>query len=89
MTQRETICGENRKNDALIRYVSTNEPIEVVIISKNHLLFGQQIHRTVLEVLGDYHITCGRITVEDGGALDFVIRARLKTALERMGLHEQ
>ena len=45
--------------------------------------FGKQITRVVTETLDQLSITTGSIVIEDKGALDCIIRARVQTAVLR------
>lgn len=55
------------------------------IQSKVEALYGHSIRKTVANALAEFNFTSGRVEVNDRGALPFVIRARLETALRRAG----
>ncbi len=48
--------------------------------------YGQQIKVLILELLETYEIKNVRVVIEDKGALDYTIKARMITALKRGGL---
>ncbi|MNF11675.1 Citrate lyase acyl carrier protein [compost metagenome] len=45
--------------------------------------FGEAIRQTLLQVLQHYQVEPVQVMVDDKGALDCVLRARLETALMR------
>lgn len=57
--------------------------IQLDIQSKVMALFGDQIRASVLEEIAAYDLTDLRASVRDEGALDYAIRARVQTAIER------
>jgi citrate lyase subunit gamma (acyl carrier protein) len=52
-------------------------------------LFGSQIRASVLEEIAAYGLTDLIVLVHDEGALDYAIRARVQTAIERALREEQ
>lgn len=78
-------CGKAKKGDVLIT-VSRIETEEVVINirSKVKELYAHEIEKTVREIVSQAGKTNLEITVDDYGALDFALRARLITALQRL-----
>ena len=55
--------------------------IEIDSVVKNQ--FGEDIRRTVEEVLSEMQVQHARLSIVDRGALDCVIRARVETAILR------
>ena len=55
--------------------------IESVVLNQ----FGDEIRATILSVLEELGVTSGRISVQDKGAIDCTIRARVETAVRRAG----
>lgn len=55
--------------------------IESVVLNQ----FGEEIRATILTVLEELGVTTGRISVQDKGAIDCTIRARVETAIRRAG----
>ena len=77
------VCGEARDSDVIIELNLDNKGTEIEIISKLKYMFGEQIKSSVESVLREFNVENAYVRVEDYGALDFVIRARTKTALKR------
>ncbi len=46
-------------------------------------LFGDQIRASAVEVIEGYGLKDLKVTIRDQGALDYAIRARVQTAIER------
>lgn len=80
-------AGTEEKSDCIIELEPQNkgEGIKIEIQSPIKKQFGRHIKETVLEVLKMRGIEDVRIKVIDKKALDFTIRARLETAIDRAG----
>lgn len=76
------VAGTLESSDALIR-VEPAEGLDLEINSSVGKQFGEQIEATVKAVLSQFDVTDAQIIVEDKGALDCVLQARLKAALQR------
>lgn len=76
------LAGTLESSDALIR-VTPAEELEIEINSSVLAQFGDDIQQTVQAVLNELNVTNAHIMVDDKGALDCVLRARLKAALLR------
>ncbi len=72
-------AGTREKGDVLVSIEDANGR-EIVVKSKLQRLYGEAIRRTVEEMTEDVE---ARIVVEDFGALDWVIRARLEAAVRK------
>jgi len=77
-------AGSQEKGDVLIQI----EPIEnsenyIEIKSSVIKLFGSQIKKSIEESLVQYQLKGVKVTVNDRGALDFVIKARFESAVKR------
>ncbi len=73
-------AGTHEKGDV---FVSIEEgKREVIVKSKLERLYGDAIRETVEEVTREIE---GKIVVEDLGALDWVLRARLEAAIRKYG----
>ena len=70
--------GTYEKGDAHISIESGNR--EIVIKSKVIKIYGEEIRRTVEDMTKDID---AKIEVEDFGALDWVLRARLEAAFRK------
>ncbi len=56
---------------------------EIVIQSKVKALFGKSIHKLAEDVLDFYKIENAYLKIEDAGALDYVIAARIEAAIKK------
>ncbi|HDR1905944.1 TPA: citrate lyase acyl carrier protein [Pasteurella multocida] len=77
------LAGTLESSDALIRVEPSQDGLDIEINSSVGKQFGADIQSTVEEVLATLGISQAQIIVEDKGALDCVLRARLKAALLR------
>lgn len=76
------VAGTLESSDALIRI----EPADVLTIEINSSVgkqFGEAIEQTVKATLAKLGITAAAVSVEDKGALDCVLQARIKAAALR------
>ncbi|MGH4139208.1 citrate lyase acyl carrier protein [Clostridium sp.] len=77
-------AGREKSDDVLVQVdIDTSEGIKIDIESKVKQLFGKQIEKSVKKVLCEMNVANAYVTLKDQGALDFVIRARVKTAIKR------
>ena len=78
-------AGLDDREDVLVHLTpgEAGSGIRLDIKSKVYSMFGEQIRTSALEVLEDYNLTDLKVEIDDRGALDFVIRARLMAAIER------
>lgn len=77
------IAGTMESSDALIT-VRPSEKINIKVESTVFDFFGEQIKKTILDTLNELNIANIDVLCQDKGALDFTIKARLITAIERM-----
>ena len=82
---KEAMAGTLESSDVLVKVAPSDGPLEVVVKSEVERQFGAQIRRVVAETLVRFAISEGVVIVEDKGALDCTIRARLQAALLRGG----
>ena len=78
------VAGSLESNDALIT-VTENDKIEIEIESIVYDFFHEQIEKVISETLKELNINNLKVVIRDKGALDYTIKARLITAIERMG----
>ncbi|NPA75722.1 MAG: citrate lyase acyl carrier protein [Euryarchaeota archaeon] len=78
-------AGTSEKGDVKVTIEPANER-EIVIKSKLERIYGNAIRNTVEELTSG--ITA-KIVVEDMGALDWVLRARMESALRKFRGEEQ
>ncbi len=81
----EAKAGLDERGDVLICLspAAENSGIQIDVESTLKSLFGDQIRASVLGVIEGYGLKDLRMTVRDQGALDYAIRARVQTAIER------
>ena len=78
------IAGTLESNDVLVR-VSPAEGLKVDIEAIVLPQFGKQIRRAVLETAQALQVEDADITLQDKGAIECTIKARVETALLRAG----
>ncbi len=78
------IAGSLESNDVLIS-VSEAPSLSIKITSIVDAFFHDQIEKVIKDTLKEKGIDKVKVECQDKGALDYTIRARLVTALERMG----
>jgi citrate lyase subunit gamma (acyl carrier protein) len=79
---KEAIAGTLESSDLLVK-VSPASTHDIVVNSAVFKQFGKQIIRVVTATLDELSISTGSIVIEDKGALDCIIRARVQTAVLR------
>ena len=81
---KEAVAGTLESSDLLVK-VAPGSPNRLDIHIRSEVIrqFGERIRSVIDETLGQLDVTEGDITIEDKGALDCAIRARLQTALLR------
>ncbi|WHH57840.1 citrate lyase acyl carrier protein [Petroclostridium sp. X23] len=78
------MAGSLESNDALITLgPPKGEGIELTVESIVEKQFGDKIRKNIREVLADFDITNAYIRVQDKGALDCTLKARMETAILR------
>jgi len=82
---REALAGTQESSDLMVKIAPADGELEIVIRSEVMKQFGDQIRQVVEETLRALDVRQGLIIIEDKGALDCVIRARLQGALLRAG----
>jgi len=81
---KEAVAGTLESSDLLVKVApGTPNRLDIHIRSEVIRQFGGHIRTVIDDTLAKLGITEGDITVEDKGALDCAIRARLQTALLR------
>jgi citrate lyase subunit gamma (acyl carrier protein) len=77
-------AGSYESSDCIIT-VSKSETLELHIESIVFDQFGEQIKEVILDTLQECNINTIKVECFDKGALDYTVKARLLTALQRMG----
>jgi len=81
---KESLAGTLESSDLLVKVAPSNKgTLDIVIQSEVIKQFGKQIKRVVTDTLNQLAVTEGSIVIEDKGALDCVIRARVQAAVLR------
>lgn len=76
------LAGTLESSDALVT-VEPAETLDVQIDSSVYAQFGEQILKTTYEVLNNLEVKQAKVQINDRGALDCTLRARIETALFR------
>jgi citrate lyase subunit gamma (acyl carrier protein) len=81
---KEAVAGTLESSDLLVK-VAPGAPNQLDIHVRSEVIrqFGAHIRSVIDETLKQLEVTEGDITIEDKGALDCAIRARLQTAVLR------
>ena len=77
-------AGTLESNDCMIT-VQLNQGIKIEIDSIVFDQFGEQIEYVIRETLREQNIDHLHVICKDKGALDYCIKARLLTAIKRLG----
>lgn len=76
-------AGTLESSDVFVQVFPQDQGIEIELNSDVEEIYGDAIHELIHETLKRMKIDNVRLVVQDKGALDFVIKARLQTALLR------
>ena len=82
----EAIAGTTNKGDAFIRVkpVNRGEGITITLESKVDSLYKDEILKAIRKKLEELKISDIYVEIKDYGALDYVLNARLETAILRV-----
>ncbi|MEY8713036.1 citrate lyase acyl carrier protein [Mangrovibacter phragmitis] len=80
---KEAIAGTVESSDLMVKIAPASGELEIVIHSEVYKQFGEQIRSVVAQTLEQMAVHEGIVIIEDKGALDCVIRARVQSALLR------
>ena len=78
--------GDRVRSDLSVGFEPTSGALTVDVTSKVDYLYGEAIESAVRRVTDAFAVTTGRLTVNDAGALEWVILARVECCLRRAGL---
>lgn len=78
------VAGTLESSDVYVK-VEPCERLEIEIESVVYNQFAQQIEQSIREVTRELGVESGKISVNDKGAIDCVIKARVETAIKRAG----
>ncbi|RKS87722.1 citrate lyase subunit gamma (acyl carrier protein) [Orbus hercynius] len=79
---KSALAGTLESSDLLVK-VEPHDRLEIVINSDVNKQFGQQIRQVVEDTLARLEVKQGLIIIDDKGALDCVITARVQIAISR------
>jgi len=78
-------AGERPRSDLKVAYQPGSEVLGIDVSSKVDYLYGESIHAAVMRVVEAFGVTTGHLIVNDGGAVEWVILARVEACLRRAG----
>lgn len=78
------VAGTLESSDIYVT-VEPAQTLEIEIQSVVYNQFADQIRASILAVTEELGVESGRISVNDKGAIDCVIKARVETAIKRAG----
>ncbi|WP_320142895.1 citrate lyase acyl carrier protein [uncultured Cohaesibacter sp.] len=80
----EALAGTLESSDLFVRVSPSEGPLELILNSEVQHQFGDQIRKVAQETFAKLGVSEGAtVIIEDKGALDCVIQARLEAALLR------
>ena len=81
----EAKAGLEERGDILVCLSPKEEGsgVQIEVESTVKSMFGDQIRASALGVIEGYGLSDLKLTIRDQGALDYAIRARIQTAIER------
>ncbi len=76
--------GKKIRSDCLVTYTpTTKEGIKISLQSKVQTMYGRQIKALCLDILNFFEIKNCRLDIQDAGANDFTISARVEAVLKK------
>lgn len=78
------VAGTLESSDVYVK-VEPCDKLEVEVESVVYNQFAEEIKNSVMEVVNELGVESGKISVNDKGAIDCVIKARVETAIKRAG----
>ncbi len=82
---RLAVAGTLESNDVLVSVAPGEGKVDIQVESIVLDQFGENIRQAAQEVIQDMGITDAKVRLEDRGALDCTVKARVETALRRGG----
>mgnify|MGYP004554970161 FL=1 len=77
-------AGREKPQDCIVTVdLERKSGIEIQLNSKMEKMFGDAIQKAIREALSEMNVKAANVKVDDFGSLDFVIKARIKTAVKR------
>lgn len=81
---KSAVAGTLESSDVYVK-AEPCDKLEIEVESVVYNQFADEIKKSIMEVVEDLGVTSGKITVNDKGAIDCVIKARVETAIKRAG----
>lgn len=78
------VAGTLESSDVYVK-VEPGDTLEIEIESVVYNQYADQIRKSIQQVLDQLHVQSGKISINDKGAVDCVIQARVETAVKRAG----
>lgn len=76
---------ERPRSDAAVTYEPGPQPLSLELQSKVDYLYGPAIEAAVTRVTAAFDVTTGTLSLNDGGAVEWVLLARVEACLRRAG----
>lgn len=83
MIDRTASAGSLESSDAMVTVGPHPDGIEIAVTSPVERQFGDRMRRTAREILERKGVTGAAVRIDDRGALDCTLRARIEAAVER------
>lgn len=80
---RPASAGTRESSDVYVEIEPCDQGIELHLESVVKAQFGEAIEASVRETLAECGVERAKLTLSDRGALDYVLRARVETAVAR------
>ncbi|MEF9982976.1 MAG: citrate lyase acyl carrier protein [Oscillospiraceae bacterium] len=80
---RKAVSGTMESNDIFVEIEPAKSGVQIEVQSIVMNQFGKQIEDSVKDVLKSFDVKNATVRVNDRGAVDCTIRARVETALKR------
>ncbi|MDK2879792.1 MAG: hypothetical protein PWR06_2508 [Thermoanaerobacteraceae bacterium] len=81
---KEAVAGTLESSDCFVM-VRPDRCLEIDIESIVLERYGKRIRQVVEEIISEMEVENGHFKIQDRGALDYCIRARMRTAIRRAG----
>ncbi|MDD4836347.1 MAG: citrate lyase acyl carrier protein [Dethiosulfovibrio sp.] len=86
MDVKTSVAGTLESSDVMVSYSPSDSDLEIVVESIVVKQRGRLIRSVLEEITSNRGVSKGVLTVQDRGALECTLRARVETALDRAGL---
>lgn len=81
--ERPAQAGSMASNDIFITLQPSKQSVQIQLESRVKKQFGRHIEQAIRDTLYEAGVSQALVIAKDSGALDYTIKARLLTALER------